>query len=233
MDGQPIYPGGRYLGRVEEGKPFGYFYGKAYAGVDPNNGDALYYVDDTRTATTNDYNAAGDQELGTPHPKFYGGIGNRFSYKNFDLDIQTQFVYGNDIYNAAGAFQAANGDYFDNQLVSQMNYWKQPGDITDIPQPRFDEANGTRPSSRYLQDGSYFRVKNVVLGYNIPSASISKYKINNARVYLSATNLFTITNYEGYDPEINTTFAGNYQLGTDFYTPPQARTITFGINVGF
>lgn len=233
VDGQPIYPGGRYLGRVEEGKPFGYFYGKAYAGVDPNNGDALYYVDDTRTATTNDYNAAGDQELGTPHPKFYGGFGNRFSYKNFDLDIQTQFVYGNDIYNAAGAFQAANGDYFDNQLVSQMNYWKQPGDITDIPQPRFDEANGTRPSSRYLQDGSYFRVKNVVLGYNIPSAYISKYKINNARVYLSATNLFTITNYEGYDPEINTTFAGNYQLGTDFYTPPQARTITFGINVGF
>lgn len=233
VDGQPIYPGGRYLGRIEEGKPFGYFYGKAYAGVDPDNGDALYYVDATRTSTTNNYSDAADQEIGNPNPKFYGGFGNKFSYKNFDLDIQTQFVSGNDIYNAAGAFQAANGDFFDNQIASQMNYWKKPGDITNIPQPRFDEANGTRPSSRYIQDGSYFRIKNVVLGYNIPGAFINKYKIQKARLYVSATNLLTLTKYEGYDPEINTTFAGSYQLGTDFYTPPQARTITFGVNIGF
>ena len=233
VDGQPIYPGGRYLGRIEEGKSFGYFYGKAYAGVDPNNGDALYYVDATRTATTNSYSDAADQEIGNPNPNFYGGFGNRLSYKNFDLDIQTQFVSGNDIYNAAGAFQASNGDYFDNQIITQMDYWKNPGDITDIPQPRFDEANGIRPSSRYIQDGSYFRVKNVVLGYNLPNEFVNKYRMQKARFYVSATNLLTLTKYEGYDPEINTTFAGSYQLGTDFYTPPQPRTITFGINVGF
>ncbi len=233
VDGQPIYPGGRYLGRIEEGMPYGFFYGKAYAGVNANNGDALYYVDATRTTTTNSYSDAADQHIGDPNPNFYGGFGNKFSYKNFDLDIQTQFVSGNDIYNAAGAFQASNGDYFDNQLATQMNYWKQPGDITDIPQPRFDEANGIRPSSRYIQDGSYLRIKNIVLGYNLPKEAINKYKVQRARIYASATNLFTLTNYEGYDPEINTTFAGAVQLGTDFYTPPQPRTITLGINVGF
>ncbi|MBA8987951.1 MULTISPECIES: SusC/RagA family TonB-linked outer membrane protein [Sphingobacterium] len=233
VDGQPIYPGGRYLGRIEEGMPYGFFYGKAYAGVDTENGDALYYKDDSRTATTNDYAEAENQWLGDPNPKFYGGFGNNFSYKSFDLAIQTQFVYGNDIYNAAGGFQSTNGDYFDNQTLDQMNYWKNPGDVTMIPQPRFDEGNGTRPSSRYIQDGSYFRVKNVILGYNLPHSIANKAYMQNARIYVSATNLFTFTKYNGYDPEINTTFAGSYQLGTDFYTSPQPRTITFGINLGF
>lgn len=233
VDGQPIYSGGRYLGRIEEGMPYGFFYGKAYAGVDTENGDALYYKDDSRTETTNDYAEAENQWLGDPNPKFYGGFGNNFSYKSFDLAIQTQFVYGNDIYNAAGGFQSTNGDYFDNQTLDQMNYWKNPGDVTMIPQPRFDEGNGTRPSSRYIQDGSYFRVKNVILGYNLPHSIANKAYMQNARIYVSATNLFTFTKYNGYDPEINTTFAGSYQLGTDFYTSPQPRTITFGINLGF
>lgn len=233
VDGQPIYPGGRYLGRLEEGMPYGFFYGKAYAGVDTENGDALYYLDDTKTTTTNSYSEAADQFIGDPNPKFYGGFGNTFSYKAFDLAIQTQFVYGNDIYNAAGGFQSTNGDYFDNQTLDQMDYWKNPGDVTMIPQPRFDEANGTRPSSRYVQDGSYFRIKNVVLGYNLPNSIASKAYMQSARVYVSATNLLTFTKYNGYDPEINTTFAGAYQLGTDFYTAPQPRMVTFGINIGF
>jgi TonB-dependent starch-binding outer membrane protein SusC len=233
LAGQPIFPGGRYLGRVSEGEPFGYFYGKAYAGVDPANGDALYYVDETRTATTNSYADAANQKVGDPNPDFFGGFGNKFSFKSFDLDVQTQFVSGNDIYNSAGGFQSANGDYFDNQTSDQLNRWRQPGDITNVPQARFLGGNGTRASSRYIQDGSYFRVKNVVLGYTIPKQFASKIKAQNARIYVSALNLFTFTDYTGYDPEINTTFAGAVQLGTDFYTPPQARTITFGINVGF
>ncbi|MBE7175432.1 MAG: TonB-dependent receptor [Mucilaginibacter polytrichastri] len=232
-NGQPIYPGGRYLGRVSEGMPFGYFYGRAYAGVDPDNGDALYYVDASRTATTTNFSEAADQYIGNPNPQFFGGLGNKFSYKNFDLDIQTQFVSGVNLYNAAGGFQSANGDYFDNQTVDQLRRWQQPGDITDVPQARFLESNGTQASSRYVQSGSYFRVKSVMLGYNLPKSLITKVHAQNIRVYASALNLFTFTNYTGYDPEINTTFAGTVQLGHDFYTPPQARTITFGINVGF
>lgn len=233
LAGQPIYPGGRYIGRVAVGEPYGYFYSKAYAGVDPNNGDALYYVDESRTATTNNYNAAANQKVGDPNPDFFGGFGNRFSYKGFDLDIQTQFVSGNDIYNSAGGFQAANGDWFDNQTRKQLQRWRNPGDITDVPQARFGDSNGTRPSSRYVEDGSYFRVKNVVFGYTLPKTFAAKIKAQNARIYVSALNLFTFTDYSGYDPEVNTTFSGAVQLGNDFYTPPQPRTISFGLNVGF
>jgi TonB-linked SusC/RagA family outer membrane protein len=237
VDDQPIYPGGRFLGRVSVGEPLGYFYGKAYAGVDAANGDALYYVDASRTTTTNDYAVAQNQKLGDPNPKFFGGLGNHFSYKNFDLDVQAQFVSGNEIYNMAGVFQSANGDYFDNQTIDQLNYWTPTNTITTIPQPRFGDSNGTGPSSRWIQDGSYLRIKSVTFGYNIPKSFASKYKLQNVRIFASALNLFTITGYNGYDPEVNTPSGGsiqsdNIQLGHDFYTPPQARTITFGINIG-
>lgn len=237
VDDQPIYPGGRFLGRVAVGEPLGYFYGKAYAGVDPANGDALYYIDASRTATTNDYSLAKNQKLGDPNPKFFGGFGNHFSFKNFDLDVQAQFVSGNDIYNMAGVFQSANGDYFDNQTIDQLNYWTPTNTNTPIPQPRFGEGNGTGPSSRWIQDGAYLRIKSVVFSYTIPKTFANKYKLQNVKLFASALNLFTITGYKGYDPEVNTPSGGNLQsdniqLGHDFYTPPQARTITFGVNIG-
>jgi hypothetical protein len=84
-----------------------------------------------------------------------------------------------------------------------------------------------------VQDGSYLRVKSVNLGYNIDRKLLRRVNIENARVYVAAANLFTITNYNGYDPEVNATYIGNLNLGHDFYTPPQAKTISVGINVGF
>ena len=227
----PVPPGARTLGRLAVGSPFGEFYGRKYMGVDPANGDALYMMADG--STTNDYGAAVDTVLGNPNPDFYGGWNNKFSYKGFDLDIQCQFVSGNDLYNIAGFFQSVNGDYFDNQTVDQMNYWKKPGDVTDIPQPRLYDGNGAGKSSRWVQDGSYFRIKSVNLGYNFPRKMLQKVKIDNARLYVAAQNLFTFTKYKGYDPEVNATYIGNLNLGHDFYTPPQARTITVGINLGF
>ncbi|MBK6828733.1 MAG: TonB-dependent receptor [Chitinophagaceae bacterium] len=227
----PVPPGARTLGRLAVGSPFGEFYGRKYMGVDPANGDALYMKADG--STTNDYSAAVDTVLGDPNPDFYGGWNNKFSYKGFDLDIQCQFVSGNDLYNIAGFFQSVNGDYFDNQTVDQMNYWKKPGDVTDIPQPRLYDGNGAGKSSRWVQDGSYFRIKSVNLGYNFPRKMLQKVKIDNARLYVAAQNLFTFTKYKGYDPEVNATYIGNLNLGHDFYTPPQARTITVGINLGF
>lgn len=230
MGGSTLNGGSRQLGRVEAGKPFGYFYGPKYLGVDPANGDALYA--DAGGKPTNDPSLAADFEIGNPHPDFYGGVNTNFSFKNFDLDIQSQFVSGNDLYNIAGFFQSVNGDFYDNQTRDQMSYWRKPGDITDVPQPRFLDGNGAIKSSRWVQDGSYFRVKNVVLGYTIPSNSLRRLKIENARVYMAANNLFTFTNYKGYDPEVNASYVSNINLGHDFYTPPQARTITIGINLG-
>lgn len=227
----PVPPQSRTLGRLAEGQPFGQFYGLKYAGVDPDNGDALYLKADG--SKTNDPAEASDMIIGDPNPDYYGGFNNRLSYRGFDLDIQCQFVKGGEIFNSAGIFQSVNGDYFDNQTADQMNYWKKPGDITNIPQPRLYDGNGTIKSSRWVQDGSYFRVKSVNLGYNIPRQILSRFKMETARVYVAALNLFTFTNYTGYDPEVSSgEYLNSVTLGHDFYTPPQARTISVGINIG-
>ncbi len=226
----PVPPGGRTLGRLAVGSPFGEFYGVKFLGADPANGDALFMGKNGNP--TNDYSEAEEMVIGDPNPDYYGGINNHFSYKSFDLDVQGQFVQGNDLYNIAGIFQSNNANYFDNQTLDQMNFWRKPGDITLVPQPRLFTSNGDQKSSRWVQDGSYFRVKSVNLGYNISKNVLKKAKIESARVYIAGNNLLTFTKYTGYDPEVNTEYTGNINLGHDFYTPPQARTITVGVNIG-
>jgi TonB-linked SusC/RagA family outer membrane protein len=241
LNGNPIEGSGRLIGRVAEGEPLGYFYTVKYAGVDPQNGDALYYQENGEA--TNDYASAPRQKVGDPNPDFYGGLSNNFSFKGFDLDVLFQYVYGNDIYNVAGYFQSVNADYFDNQSRDQLQRWRQPGDITEVPQARLYAGNGSGTSSRWIQDGSFVRLKTVTFGYSLPIGLVKDTFLNflqSARVYVAAQNLLTFTDYDGYDPEVNSTyFQGgtaqqtNINLGHDFYTPPQARTVTFGINLGF
>ncbi|KAB7731420.1 SusC/RagA family TonB-linked outer membrane protein [Rudanella paleaurantiibacter] len=237
LNGQPIEPGSRFLGRVAVGEPLGYFYGKKFLGADPQTGDAIYEGADGKP--TNNYAAAPNMKVGDPNPDFIAGLTNNFSYKGFDLSVLLQGVFGNDLYNVAGFFQSVNGDYFDNQTVDQMNRWQKPGDITMVPQARLYEGNGAGVSSRWVQDGTFVRVKTASLGYTIPSSLLRKVSMQSARVYVSGLNLFTFTKYTGYDPEVNTQYSAtsnqnaNVTLGHDFYTPPQQRTITFGINIGF
>ncbi|GAB3331524.1 TonB-dependent receptor [Larkinella ripae] len=233
----PIRANSRFLSYVTEGKPLGVFYGKKYVGVDPATGDALYEGSDGQP--TNDYASAPELFVGDPNPDFTGGLNNNFSYKGFDLSVLLQFVSGNDLFNVAGIYQSVNGDYFDNQTKDQMNRWQKPGDVTDVPRAEFGAANGTGISSRWMQDGSFLRVKTATLGYNLPSGLLKKAFIQTARVYVSGLNLLTFTKYTGYDPEVNTQYVNstnqtaNIALGHDFYTPPQARTFTFGVNLGF
>ncbi|MEO7210638.1 MAG: TonB-dependent receptor [Chitinophagaceae bacterium] len=232
---------GTDVNKAIEGLPLGVFYTKEFAGADPNNGDALYYLntlkgDGTRDrSTTNDYNLASDVVVGDPNPDFIYGIGNTFSYKGIVLDVLLQGVSGNQIYNDGGQYMSASGSNgFDNQTLDQLNAWKNPGDITMIPEARLFYPNGTDPSSRYISNGSYMRVKAVTLSYTLPASIISRFKISSAKIYARAQNLFTFTKYTGWDPEVNTDWeADNIHLGLDFYSAPQVKTIVFGINLSF
>lgn len=239
LDGQVITGG--FLNRAVEGEPIAVMFGKEYAGVDPDNGDALYYLHsedgkDYDAGTTNEYSDANDVVIGDPNPEFIGGLGNRFSFKNFDLNVLLQFVYGNDIYNGGGRYQSANGDFFDNQTKKQLDRWQEPGDITDVPEARLFGANGSNPSSRYIHDASYLRLKNVVLGYTLPQSALERLNLRRVRFYVTGVNLLTFTDYPSWDPEVNTdlyTQSNNLNIGNEFYSVPQARTISFGVNIGF
>ena len=156
------------------------------------------------------------------------------SYRGIDLDILLQGVSGNDVYNGGGQYMSASGSNgYDNQTTDQLAAWKQPGDITLVPEARLFYANGINASGRYISKGSYLRVKALTLGYNIPSALLKKLKIERFRIYARAQNLFTITQYKGWDPEVNADYqASNINQGIDFYSAPQLKTIVFGVNIG-
>lgn len=221
------------------GQPIGVFYLPEYAGVNPANGDALYYkntvVDgNIDRSTTNNINDAQRIFAGNPNPKYTFGLNNTFSYKNFDLGIFFQGVKGNKIFNAGGQYMSANGSNgYDNQTTDQMSYWDKPGDITSVPEPRLFAGNGIGNSTRYLSDGSYVRLKTLTIGYNFPTSILTKIKLSKLRLYATAQNLLTITGYKGWDPEVNADYQStNINQGVDFYSAPQPRVISFGINIG-
>jgi TonB-dependent starch-binding outer membrane protein SusC len=228
------------LNKAKEGQPLGVFYAREFAGADPANGDALFIKNTVGAdgkidrSTTNDYNAAVDVRIGKPTPDYIYGIRNFFSYKEIDFDVLLQGVQGNQIFNGGGQYMSSSGSNgFDNQTRDQLNSWKKPGDITMVPEARMFLANGTDNSSRYISDGSYLRVKAVTLGYNLPKTVLTKLHLEKARFYIRAQNLFTITKYKGWDPEVNADFqASNINQGQDFYSAPQLKTIVFGLNIG-
>lgn len=228
--------GSRYMNVAQEGQPLGAFVGAEYAGVDPQNGDALFFLADGEK--TNNFSRAfaeNKKVLGNPNPTFYGGFNNTFAYKGFDLSIFFQWVSGNQIHNAAGVFMN-NGFFFeDNQVAETLGRWQKPGDITDIPRVDYGVNNGGQGrSSRMLSDGSYLRLKTLSLGYNLPSKIAKKAFLESARIFVNAQNLLTFTKYKGWDPEVNTDFLStNIFQGVDFYAAPQPKTITIGLNLGF
>ncbi|WP_295717546.1 TonB-dependent receptor [Mucilaginibacter sp.] len=241
LKGQVIKGSGDGVNRAVEGQPLGIFYTVEFAGADPANGDALYYKNTDLgggkrdRATTNDYNEATPVVVGDPNPKFIAGLNNTVSYKGFDFSFLLQEVNGDKIYNGGGQYMSVGfNNGADNQTIDQLQSWKKAGDITMVPEARLFGGNGVSPSSRYLSDGSYLRLKNIVLGYNFPKGVLEKIKLRSLRIYAQATNLATWTKYKGWDPELNSdAFSGNITQNYDFYAAPQAKTITFGINVGF
>ena len=239
---------GGIINRAIEGQPLGVFFGLEYAGVDPANGDALYFVNEEDEngnivdpeATTNNPNQANRVVLGSPLPDFTGGMNNSIRYRNFDASVFLQFVYGNEIYDGGGRFKSANGIFFDNQTADQLDAWQEPGDVTDVPQARLFLSNGQEDSDRYLYDGSYLRLRTATLGYTLPGTLSDRLRIDRLRIYVTGNNLLTFTDYKWWDPEVNADYlsdedgaVGNLSLGNEFYSAPQARSITAGLQFSF
>ncbi|WP_426492894.1 SusC/RagA family TonB-linked outer membrane protein [Hymenobacter sp. 102] len=174
-----------------------------------------------------------DQEiLGSGQPNFFGGINNTLRYKGFDLTAFVQYQVGNEIYNNTRSFAEGMNGVF-GQSAEVLNRWTPINTNTDIPRAVFgDPNNNRRVSDRFIEDGSYVRLRNVRLGYSLPTVLASRARLSNVSIYVQAQNLVTFTKYSGFDPEVNTFSGSNTALGTDFLTFPQARSFTVGVNLG-
>ena len=212
-----------------------------YAGVDPDNGDALFYLNtelpdgSLDRTTTNNYNEASRKILGSPFPDLIGGLTNNFRFREIDFSFTFQGEWGAQFYNGGSQFQSSNADFFDNQTRDQLNRWQQPGDMTDIPQARLFGGNGSQESSRYLENADFVRLRNLTLGFTLPVEVTNKLGLDRLRIYFTGVNLFTFTTFSGWDPESTGDFAqwNSAASGYVFFSPPQARTLTLGLNVDF
>jgi TonB-dependent starch-binding outer membrane protein SusC len=213
------------------------FYLVEYAGVDPANGDALFYKNSKKAdgsidrAKTNNYGEAERIIAGNPFPTLMAGLTNTINYKGLDLSFTFQGEWGASIYNSAGIYQSANGDFWDNQTVDQMKRWQKPGDITNVPKAIYLGGNGTQASTRYLDKADFVRLRNLTIGYSLPKSIIEKAGLSKVRIYLTGVNVLTFTNYSGYDPEARAD-QGN-RIGEEFYSAPPARTFALGANFNF
>jgi hypothetical protein len=219
---------------AKEKEPLGLFYGYVSKGVDPATGDMIY-VDADSSGDLSDGDMA---VIGNANPDYIFGLTNGFSYKNWSLDIFIQGVQGNDIFNATRIETEGLMDE-GNQMASVLRRWKTPGQKTNIPRATFGSDVNSRISSRFIEDGSFVRVKSVTLGYNLPQSLLSKVKVSRLLLYLTCENLLTFTNYSGFDPEVSLygrstdNAVKNIAPGVDYGTYPQSRDLILGLKVSF
>ncbi|PTS92465.1 TonB-dependent receptor [Pedobacter sp. HMWF019] len=214
--------------RVEVGRPLGSFYGYVATGVNPETGMEIYKDLDGDNQIT----AADRTFIGSAQPKFTYGVNNTLTYGNFGLTFLFQGVQGNDIYNASRMELESLNDS-KNQLATVLNRWTPQNKITDIPKAVKDDTDNTKTSSRFVENGSYLRLKTATLSYNFGQMALGKLKMSKVMIYASSYNLLTFTKYKGFDPEVNQYDANGPSMGVDYGTYPQSRTFLFGVNVGF
>jgi TonB-linked SusC/RagA family outer membrane protein len=216
------------------GESVGSFFGYKNKGVDPATGNFTYQdINGDGKITTADRVI-----IGNALPKFTGGFTNTFSYKGFDLSVFLYFSYGNQVYNQTRAIMERMVGY-NNGDLNTLRRWTPANTITDVPKAMFNDpvianslTNGEM-SQRWVEDGSFIRLKNITLNYTIPASILKRLRISSAKVFISGQNLALWTKYSGYDPESQNQSVKNSQLGIDYATQPQPRTISAGINVNF
>jgi len=210
--------------RNEPGRALGGFFGYISDGVDPETGELMYRdtnEDGKITASDRTY-------IGDPNPAFTFGLTNSFSYKGLSLNIFLQGAVGNDIFNASKGDVMGMYD-LKNQSTEVLQRWRTPGQITDVPKAGFN----MQPSSYFIEDGSYLRVKDITLSYNFSGGILHKLGVSRLQPYVTATNLLTLTDYSGMDPEVNQWGNSGAVQGIDWGTYPHSKTFVFGLNVEF
>jgi TonB-dependent starch-binding outer membrane protein SusC len=227
--------------RVIVGKPIGSNYLVKTLYIDPADGMPVYeMLDDAKrpSGTTKVYNTQRDRQVvGHPYPDYIGGIDNRLTWKNFDLAIFGTFQIGGNIFDDAEKFQMNSIGAW-NLRAKSLERWQKPGDITSVPRLSLGLSGleRTRNTTEFLHSASYFRLKNISLGYNLPRNLINKIRLSSARISFSATNVFTISEYDG-DPEIfrdlGSSQQRNLSANVSYLTPPQSRSYTIGLNLNF
>ena len=210
--------------RNEPGRALGGFFGYISDGVDQETGELMYRdINEDGKITASDRTYIGD-----PNPAFTFGLTNSFSYKGFSLNVFLQGAVGNDIFNASKGDVMGMYD-LKNQSTEVLRRWRTPGQITNVPKAGFN----MQPSSYFVEDGSYLRVKDITFSYNFSGGILDRLGVSRLQPYVTATNLLTLTDYSGMDPEVNQWGNSGAVQGIDWGTYPHSKTFVFGLNVEF
>lgn len=214
-----------------KGFDFQSYYTRGWAGVDPATGNPLWYVDETRKATTSNINQAGRFMLGkSASPKVFGGLTNTFTFRGITLDAQLFYNFGNYVYDQWAFITFGDGAFPQiNKGKRQLARWQKPGDVTNVPRYVYNNGSSSNANSdRYLFKGDYIRLSNITLGYDFNNALLRKLNIATLKFYVRGSNLWTyvVDKNLPFDPEQGITGINDLQV-------PIIRTVTVGINAGF
>lgn len=215
------------------------YYLREWAGVDPKNGAPLWCKNDGSGETTSNYSEAKQVMTEATSPKLFGGFNTSLTWKNIDLNASFGFSLGGKIYNYSRQeydSDGANTDRNQMKLIDGWSRWEKEGDIATHPAASYgNKSNSNKASTRYLEDGDYLKLRSLSIGYNL---NLSKYYIQNMRIYFTAENVFTLTGFSGIDPEVPAYYdetTGTYKsigtAGANLY--PSTRKFMFGINLTF
>ena len=209
------------------GRQFYTFYLRDYYGVNPSNGEALWVTEDGSLST--DYSKARYYEAGSPEPKLFGGFNTTVSWKGLSLSAFFEYKWGNKVYLLENRYYTSDGNQMGtNQSIYALDYWKQPGDTGVNPRPVAGNTTESYSfgSDRWLEDGSYIRLKDITLSYQLPQSALEKIKLQGLKFYVSGLNLYTFHDVSYWDPERGVT-----GIGAGIY--PMTKTIVGGIEVTF
>ncbi|MCT4640569.1 MAG: SusC/RagA family TonB-linked outer membrane protein [Bacteroidales bacterium] len=220
-DGRDIHLGFTIL---REGEAVGSLYSVEYAGVNPANGNPMWY--NNNGVPTEEFNAKYSKVQKPGIPPVNGGFFNTVRWKNISFSFDIIFAYGNEIFNNAKYFTNSDGEFAKYNQNRDLLYkqWKKPGDITDVPRQVVGGVNN-QFSTKYIEDGSYIKLKNIELMYRLPAKIANSFKCTRAEIFIKANNLVTITSYTGFDPEVATT--------VDSFRYPSTRSFSLGLNLNF